>query len=147
MFEHGIHPGESRTAGHTRGCVEISEKERVEEVSSIPSIRYQHGRELPSQKSYAVAVILSSIFGFIGIQHFYLGRFAEGILDLGLSLGWIGCLFMGEPAWAGLLALTDFGHSFAVTIRLFTGNFRDGQGRRVCYPGQKVDLEPIENCQ
>jgi len=45
-----------------------------------------------SDKSYAYAVCLSSIFGFIGIQHFYMGRYLEGLsrclvnLSLGLLL-------------------------------------------------------------
>ncbi len=107
------------------------------ESPSIPTPRYFEGQEMPSEKSYATAVILSSVFGFLGIQHFYLGRIVEGVLDLGLSIGWMTCAAMGEPLWAVLLGVADFGHSFVVTIQLFTGNFRDGEGRRVPYPGQK----------
>ena len=46
------------------------------------------GRESRSPKSYATAVILSTPFGFIGLQHFYLGRWAEALLELGLSAHW-----------------------------------------------------------
>jgi hypothetical protein len=38
-----------------------------------------------------------------------------------------------------LLLVADFGHSLTTTILLLTGNFRDGEGRLVCYPGQKLD--------
>jgi hypothetical protein len=92
----------------------------------------------PSHRSYATAVILSAVFGFIGIQHFYLRRWAEAFVDVGLSISWIVCGIRGEWIWAGLFMLLDFGHSFGVTILLLTGNFRDGDGRIVCYPGQKL---------
>jgi hypothetical protein len=32
-------------------------------------------------------------------------------------------------------------HALVVTIVLFTGNFRDGEGRIVCYPGQKLSID------
>ncbi len=91
-----------------------------------------------SGKSYGTAVILSGIFGFVGVQHFYLGRWLEGLLDLGLTICWIYSLVVGEILFAILFMLADFGHSFIVTIRLLTGSFADGQGRIVCYPGQKL---------
>ena len=94
----------------------------------------------PSDKSYATAVVLSSLFGFIGIQHLYLGRWAEGVLDLCLSIGWIASFAMGEPILGVALLLADLIHSFAVTIMLLTGNFKDGEGRVVCYPGQKLTI-------
>jgi TM2 domain-containing membrane protein YozV len=37
-----------------------------------------------SDKSYIVAVCLSGIFGYFGIQHFYLGRYIEGFITLPL---------------------------------------------------------------
>jgi len=95
------------------------------------------GSHQPSSRSYAVAVILSSVFGFVGVQHFYLGRLAEGILDVGLSIGWIVCFMHGEVALGIVLMVADFAHAFGVTIMLLTGNYRDGDGRMVCYPGQK----------
>ena len=92
-----------------------------------------------SPKSYGIAVALSGIFGFVGVQHFYLGRWFEGLVDVSLSIGWIYCFAIGEPLWAMALMVLDFGHSTIVTIMLLVGAFEDGQGRRVCYPGQKVD--------
>ncbi len=94
---------------------------------------------LCSEKSYGTAVALSAVFGFLGIQHFYLGRLGEGLLDLGLSVGWLVCFVWGSAGLGVLLLALDFGHSTVVTILLLTGNFRDGQGRRVCYPGQKLE--------
>lgn len=96
------------------------------------------GEGASSPKSYATAVILSSVFGFLGVQHFYLGRWGHGWIDVGLSAGWILSLLAGEIQLAVVLGLADFGHAFWVTIQLFTGNCRDGEGRVVCYPGQKL---------
>jgi TM2 domain-containing membrane protein YozV len=92
----------------------------------------------PSARSYATAVALSAVFGFVGIQHFYLKRWAEGILDLALTATWITCFVQGHWGWGGLFLLLDFGHSLVVTILLMTGNWKDGDGRVVCYPGQKL---------
>ncbi len=97
------------------------------------------GAEMVSPKSYATAVILSSVFGFIGVQHFYLGRWGEGMLDVGLTLGWICSFATGEALLGTGFLLVDVIHAFVVTIQLFTGNFKDGDGRRVCYPGQKLN--------
>ncbi|HET6304108.1 MAG TPA: TM2 domain-containing protein [Myxococcota bacterium] len=94
-----------------------------------------------SPKSYATAVSLSAVFGFMGVQHFYLGRFAEGILDLGLSAAWVWSFASGEMLLGVVLALLDFAHSLTVTIQLLTGNFKDGRGRVVCYPGQRLTIQ------
>ncbi len=94
--------------------------------------------EVPSTKSYARAVILSSLLGWLGAQHFYLGRWAEGLLDIALSLGWIFSFLLGEPLWGALFVVADFGHAFLATIMLLVGSYRDGDGLRVCYPGQKL---------
>lgn len=96
-------------------------------------------RTIVSPKSYAVAVALSGVFGFIGIQHFYLGRWIEGLLDVGLTIGWVTCFFLiGEPAYGALFLMADLAHSFIVSIMLMIGTYRDGRGRLVCYPGQKL---------
>ncbi len=105
-------------------------------------------REIPAQplplevqaspKKYSTAVALSFVFGFVGVQHFYLGRWLEGLLDVGLSIGWILCFVMGEVMLGSLLIALDFGHSFVVSIMLLTGSFRDGEGHIICYPGQKL---------
>ena len=101
----------------------------------------QPGSLQPSPRSYTTAVILSSVFGFIGVQHFYLGRWFEGAIDVGLSIGWISCFVQGEILLGVAFAAADFIHAFAVTIMLLTGNFRDGAGRVVCYPGQKLTIK------
>jgi hypothetical protein len=92
----------------------------------------------PSPRSYATAVALSAVFGFLGVQHFYLGRWGEGLLDLALSAAWVGCFATGEMLYGAAFLLADLAHSLVVTIQLLTGNFRDGRGRVVCYPGQKL---------
>lgn len=101
------------------------------------------GHEVPSPKSYARAVILSSVLGFVGAHLFYLGRRAEGVLDLGLSIAWIYCFAVEEVVLGIVFLVADFGHALVVTIMLLTGNFRDGAGRLVCYPGQQ--LKPRRN--
>lgn len=98
------------------------------------------GSQLPSPKSYATAVSLSAVFGFVGVQHFYLGRLGEGLFDVGLTIGWIWSLAAGEVFLAVVLILLDFAHSMTVTIMLLTGNFKDGEGHIVCYPGQKLTI-------
>lgn len=94
--------------------------------------------ETPSEKSYGVAVCLSAIFGVLGVQHFYLGRWLEAFIDLGLAIATIFLFLIGEPLWALLVGAIDGLHTFIVTIMLLTGSFRDGRGRLVCYPGQKL---------
>lgn len=91
-----------------------------------------------SPKSYATAVSLSAVFGFFGVQHFYLGRIGEGLVDVALSIGWLLCFWRGEMMLGAFLMALDLGHSFIVTIMLLTGSFKDGDGRVVCYPGQKL---------
>jgi hypothetical protein len=92
----------------------------------------------PSPKSYGLAVALSATLGVLGVQHFYLGRWLEGCVDVGLSLGTLLCLAHGAVGWAVVLAVLDAAHSLAVTIQLLTGHARDGEGRRVCFPGQRL---------
>ncbi|WP_415904507.1 NINE protein [Neptuniibacter sp. QD48_55] len=92
----------------------------------------------PSKKSYAVAVSLSAIFGVLGIHHFYLGRYLEGIIDFSLFVITMYFYLNGELLWALLFFVVDGLHTFVITIMLLTGSFKDGQGRYVCYPGQKL---------
>jgi hypothetical protein len=94
----------------------------------------------PSPKSYATAVALSAVFGFMGIQHLYLGRWAEALLDIALTAAWVSCFATGEILYGAAFALADLAHSLVVTIQLLTGNFEDGRGRVVCYPGQKLTI-------
>ena len=98
----------------------------------------------PSPKSYGTAVALSAVFGFAGVQHFYLGRVALGLLDLGMSFGWFVAFLIGQPVLGAVLLIADLGHAFVVTIQLLTGNFADGEGRTVCYPGQQLP-DPFAN--
>ncbi len=95
--------------------------------------------ETPSDKSYGIAVALSAVFGVVGIQHFYLGRWLEAFIDLGLAILTVVLFLMGEPLLAIGVGLIDGLHTFIVTIMLLTGSFRDGKGRLVCYPGQRLN--------
>ena len=94
--------------------------------------------ERPSDKSYTIAVCLSAIFGVVGIQHFYLGRFVEATIDLVLFLATIYLFVSGQILLAFIVGAIDAIHTFIVTIMLLTGTFRDGSGRLVLYPGQKL---------
>jgi len=92
----------------------------------------------PSQKSYLVAVCLSAIFGVVGVHHFYLGRYIEGAFDFSLFVGTLYFFFTGE-FWLGLgFAMADVLHTFIITIMLLTGSFNDGDGKLICYPGQRL---------
>ncbi|MEO1414325.1 MAG: TM2 domain-containing protein [Bacteroidota bacterium] len=92
---------------------------------------------LYSQKSYTVAVILSAIFGVLGIQHFYLGRWGMGFFDLGLTVGGLAFLAADMPLLGALLLGLDGIHTIFVTYKLLVGEYRDGNGLIVPYPGQK----------
>ena len=92
----------------------------------------------PSDKSYVVAVCLSGIFGIMGIHHFYLGRYLEGIIDFSLFVATIYLYVTGHLGWALLTGVADGIHTFIITIMLLTGSFKDGSGKYVCYPGQKL---------
>ena len=92
----------------------------------------------PSTKNYVVAVCLSAVFGVLGVHHFYLGRYLEGVLDLGLAVLTLCLYLMGHPGWALLVFAVDSLHTFIVTIMLLTGSIRDGRGHLVCYPGQRL---------
>lgn len=94
--------------------------------------------QVPSPKSYVIAVCLSAIFGVVGLQHFYMGRIAEGVLDFGAIVLAIYLFAAGSEGWAVLVFIIDSIHTFAVTIMLLTGSFKDGAGRVICYPGQKL---------
>ena len=90
-----------------------------------------------SQKSYGIAVCLSGIFGILGIHHFYLERWGMGIFDLGLSISGYCLIIFGYPIIGILLLAIDGIHTIYVTYKLLVGEFKDGHGRIVPYPGQK----------
>jgi len=92
-----------------------------------------------SDKSYMVAVSLSGIFGVLGIHHFYLGRYFEGILDFSLAIISFYLYVNGHFGWAILVFLIDAVHTFVITIMLLIGSFKDGKGNYVCYPGQQLN--------
>jgi len=92
----------------------------------------------PSDKSYVVAVSLSGIFGVLGIHHFYLGRYIEGIFDLGMAILTWYFWISGNFLWAVLFFAVDGLHTFVITIMLLTGSFKDGKGKLICYPGQRI---------
>lgn len=93
-----------------------------------------------SEKSYGVAVCLSGIFGVIGVHHFYLERWLHGLFDLGLSITAVGLIYGsgdGTLILIGVgLLLIDVVHTIYVTYKLLVGEYRDGQGLVVAYPGQ-----------
>jgi len=95
--------------------------------------------EKPSEKSYTIAVCLSAIFGVVGIQHFYLERWLEATLDLGMFITTVYFFITGQVLIAFLVGAIDALHTLIVTIMLLTGTFRDGSGRLVPYPGQKLN--------
>ncbi len=97
--------------------------------------------ERPSEKSYVIAVCLSGIFGVVGIQHFYLGRYVEASLDLGMFIMTAYFFLTGQNGLALLVLTIDAVHTIVVTFMLLTGTFRDGDGRLVCYPGQRLKGE------
>ncbi len=92
-----------------------------------------------SEKSYVVAVCLCMIFGVMGIHHFYLRKYIEGTIDLGMFITMIVLFMMGYEGWAMLVLLVDVIHTFVVTIMLLVGAVKDGSGKLVCYPGQKLN--------
>lgn len=93
-----------------------------------------------SQKSYVIAVCLSGIFGVVGLQHFYMGRYFEACLDLGMFILAVYFYLNGELLYAALVFAIDSLHTFIVTIMLLTGSFKDGKGYYICYPGQNLNL-------
>ena len=97
-----------------------------------------NGIEQPSEKSYVIAVCLSAIFGVVGFQHFYMGRYLEATIDLGLFILTLYFFFTGQMLLAVIVAVIDGLHTLIVTFMLLTGTFRDGGGRLICYPGQKL---------
>ena len=90
-----------------------------------------------SRKNYGVAVALSGIFGILGIHHFYLERWGMGIFDLGLSIA--GFTLTAFGFWWGMLLIgVDVIHTIYVTYKLLVGEYQDGYGKIIPYPGQNV---------
>ncbi len=94
--------------------------------------------EIKSTKKYTTAVILSALFGIMGIHHFYVGRWEMGILDFGLFLGTVLCFASDFFLIAGGMLLIDIIHTIIVTYLLLVGQYKDGQGKLIAYPGQHI---------
>ena len=92
-----------------------------------------------SEKKYLTAVILSGIFGVMGVHHFYVGRWAMGFLDMGLFIGTVAAYSSGDFLVAGVLFIADLIHTVFVTYLLMVGKYRDGHGKIISYPGQKIN--------
>lgn len=91
-----------------------------------------------SDKKYVTAVCISGVFGILGIHHFYLERWAMGFFDLGLSvLSFLYIVIYNNPLGFLFLAI-DFIHTLFVTYKLLVGEYKDGKGNIVAYPGQKL---------
>ena len=99
---------------------------------------------LRSPKKYGVAVCLSAIFGLLGIHHFYLGRWLHGLIDLSMTIGAFTLIMIvsvesPNAVIAGVLLLAvDIIHTIIITILLLTGSYKDGSGKIVAYPNQKL---------
>lgn len=98
----------------------------------------ENNQEVKSNKRYTTAVILSGIFGIIGIHHFYVERWGMGLLDFGLFTGTVVLYFSEHFLIAGGLFIIDLIHTVIVTYLLLVGQYRDGQGRLITYPGQNI---------
>lgn len=109
--------------------------------SDIAEVEVTRTRTIePSEKNYIVAVCLSGVFGVLGIHHFYLGRYLEGCVDLALALIAFFLYMNGNLGLAFLVFAIDSIHTLIVTIMLLTGSIKDGSGRLVCYPGQRLTI-------
>lgn len=91
-----------------------------------------------SNRNYVIAVILSGIFGVVGIHHFYLRRWAMGIFDFLLFVTTIYFYIDGNFTLALVFLIVDGIHTIFVTYQLMVGQYRDGDGKLITYPGQKV---------
>ena len=98
------------------------------------------GIDKASPKSYMTAVILSGIFGILGIHHFYVERWGMGIFDFLLSIIGFGLLFMGYTVVGMTFLGIDIIHTIIVTYLLLVGQYKDGSGKIIAYPGQKLQL-------
>jgi TM2 domain-containing membrane protein YozV len=101
--------------------------------------------EEASDKKYATAVILAGIFGTVGIHHFYVGRWKMGLLDLGMLIATIAFFIAEEPVMALIFLACDVIHTILVTYYLLVGQYRDGEGKLIMYPGQQKKFNHASN--
>ncbi len=101
----------------------------------------------PSEKSYGTAVCFAGVLGLLGLQHFYLGRYLLGFVDLGLSVGGVAFIFLSDSIagiiFGVILLGIDFVHAIYVFVKLLAGEYEDGDSRLVMYPGQKTRPDHI----
>ena len=98
-----------------------------------------------SPKSYVVAACLAGIFGIVGIHHFYVGRGRHGLFDISLSIIGSGLIFYGARddvrnsivVMGVLFLVLDYLHTIYFMYKLIVGEYRDGDGLLIKYPGQK----------
>jgi len=93
---------------------------------------------LPSPKKYTTAVILSGIFGVMGIHHFYVERWGMGMLDFFLFIATMLLYLNHLYVAAGIVFFIDIVHTVIVTYLLLVGQYKDGDGLLITYPGQKL---------
>ena len=80
-----------------------------------------------------------------GLHHFYVGRILHGLFDLSLSIVGFLLIFYGARddvtnsiiASGVLFLILDAVHTVYFMYKLIVGEYRDGSGRLVKYPGQK----------
>ena len=100
--------------------------------------------EPASSKSYVIAAVLAGIFGIAGIHHFYVGRIIHGIFDLTLSMIGFALILYGAQsdiansfvALGILFLVLDYVHTIYFMYKLIIGEYRDGNGLLIKYPGQ-----------
>lgn len=86
-----------------------------------------------SPKSYFVSVCLASIFGTLGLHHFYLGRWIHGAFDLTMAILAVVFIFIFFPI-AILILIMDLVHTVYFTYKLIIGEYKDSSGRTVRLP-------------
>ena len=91
-----------------------------------------------SEKSYTIAVVLSAVFGVIGIHHFYCNRIGMGLFDFGLFVLMLYFFIIGNSMVAYIILLLDLIHTIIVTYQLLTGQYKDGDGKIISFPNQKL---------
>jgi len=74
----------------------------------------------------------------MGIHHFYVERWAMGFFDLGLFLAFFFFWLKADYIFAIPLLLIDLVHTVIVTYWLFVGKYKDGSGKLITFPGQKI---------
>jgi TM2 domain-containing membrane protein YozV len=81
-----------------------------------------------STKSSAAAGLLQLFFGWFGLGRFYIGSIAIAVVQLALGLIGI-ALMLVLVGWIILIPLSIW--TFIDAIILFTGNVKDGEGRKL----------------